>query len=64
MEQEEETRGLEVKGKFKMIKYMKGVRNSTFCTYQGRIYFFPSFKNSEVWSLDVETQQSSLFFSL
>ena len=61
-EEKGEPRNLEVKSRFTPIDYTRGGWNSSFCTYKEKIYFFPKNKDSEVQCLDVETEQSSLFF--
>ena len=63
MEQEDQSRDLAVTSKFGGIDYQRGDRNSSFCTNLGKIYYFPTKKNKEVWCLDAETEKASLFFS-
>lgn len=62
LEQKEGERGkLEIASEFKGIAYKRGRSNSSFCTYQDLIYFFPMNEQS-VFSLDIETEQTSLYF--
>ena len=59
-------RSLQVRAIFKGVNYKRGVFNSSFCTYNGKIYFFPvqQQKHSEVVCLDVDAQESFLYISL
>ena len=64
LEPKEERGCLEVKSKFRAIDYKRGMfHNSSFCTYQEKIYYFPKNKFKTVWCLDVEAEHSSLYFS-
>ena len=53
----------EVIGKFSGVEYVRGPSNSSFCTYEGKIYLFPLNKYNQVVCLDVESERSSSFFS-
>ena len=43
-----ESREMKLKSKFGEIDHVRGTFNSSFCTYEGSIYFFPFNKFSEV----------------
>lgn len=54
---------LEVRSKFKGIEYERGEHDSSFCTHNGKVYFFPKDNYSQVFCLDVETDHCSHYFS-
>ena len=62
LEQKQSDRNLEVKSQFSALDYVRGC-NSSFCTHNDKIYFFPKNQDSQVWCLDVASEQCSQFFS-
>ena len=62
LEKEERSGILEVMSKFAGIEYRRGEKDASFCTYQEKIYFFPTNSYSQVFCLDIETEEAALFF--
>ena len=63
LEQEKDSGSLEVSSKFEAIDYTRGTCDSSFCIYKQKIYFCPTYKYSEVWCLEADTEKCWLYFS-
>ena len=63
IEQDDESQKLQVASKFSKISYMRGRdRNSSFCTHNNKIYFFPDNSFSDVWISKRKNLPSSFLY--